>query len=533
MPKPDVLLGEDSRTGMLRGFESVGRLMALTLGPIGGNIANERDGTREIEILRDAATAARRVIEIPNVRENPGAMLMRHIVWNVREQVGDGSATAAVIAHALAKEMQRVIAAGANAMIVKRGVERGLRAAVKALDEMAMPLEGEENIAAVATAAVGDAEIGKVLGEIFDVLGPHASVVIVPYVATDHDRVYREGARFRGGYVSSYLVNDETRRMAVLEDVHIAVADMNFATAESAANLLEQVVAAGGKNLFVICKLCSDKAIGVFAANNDGKKIFSSAATLKPIGDARRGTFENIAILTGAQPLNDKMGMAPEEITIHDLGHADRVVVEKEAFTIVGGKGDPGARQKRIQELRERVRKAHDPEERDTARELLTSFSEGVAELRIGALTGQERKELTEIAEQAIKTVTAGMESGVVPGGGAAYLACIPAVNALEATGDEAFGIQIVARVLEEPLRRIAANSDVHPPLALAEAQARGVGYGLDARTGEIVNMLEEGIVDPAIVARRALEHGVSGALMLLTTDALVIHRKPKENVEP
>lgn len=533
MPRPDVLLGEQSRISMLRGFDSMGRLMALTLGPIGGNIANERDGTREIEILRDAATAARRIVQLPDPHENPGAMLMRHIVWSVRKQVGDGSATAAVIAHALAREMQRIIAAGANAMVLKRGVERALETAVKALEELAVPLEGEDSIAAVATAACGDPEIGKLLGEIYDVLGPHANVVITPYVATFHDRAYREGARFKGGYVSPYLLNETTRQAAILEDAYILAADMSFDTAESAGHLLEQVAQAGGKSLLVICKQCSDKAVGVFAANNERRTVYATVANMKPTGDARRGMVENIAILTGGQPLNDKMGLSPMGITIGDMGRAERIVVEREAFTIIGGRGAASAVRERVARLRERARTAADVEERDICRELLTQFSAGVAELRLGALTGQERSQLTETAEQAIKAVMAGMESGVVPGGGAAYLACIPAVQALQAEGDEAFGVQAVARALEEPMRRIAANSNIHPPLAIAQAQMLGAAYGLDARTGVVVDMLAQGIADPAIVVQRALEHGVSGAMMLLTTDALVIHRKPKENVEP
>ena len=200
---------------------------------------------------------------------------------------------------------------------------------------------------------------------------------------------------------------------------------------------------------------------------------------------------------------------------------------------IVGGQGDRQAVQERVNKLRQRARAASDIEERDTYRELLTHFSSGMAELRIGALTSQERSKLTETAEQAMKAVMAGMESGIVPGGGAAYLACIPAVEAVSADGDEAIGVRIVARVLQEPMRRIAINANVHPPLAIADAQRHGPGYGLDARTKEIVDMLNEGIADPAVVTRRALQQGVSGAMMLLTTDALVIHRKPKESVEP
>lgn len=533
MPKPNLLLGESSRVSMLRGFETVGHLVSLTLGPVRGTIANERDGTREIEMLRDAATAVRRVIQLPEPTEDPGAMLMRHIVWNMRQEVGDGSATASVIAYGLAREAQRVIAAGANAMIIRRGVEKALAAALGALDDLAMPLDGEDRIAAVATAACGDPEIGKLLGEIFDVLGPHAQIVIVPYVATYHDRAYREGARFEGGYVSPYLLTDQLHQSAVLEDVHVLVADLVIETAEGAAHLLGQVVQLGGKNLLIICKKISDKAIGVLVTNNERDTVRCTVSSLKPIGDARRGTISNIAVITGGQPLNDRSGLVPEMVTASDFGYADRIALDKEQIVIVGGHGDPTAIQERMGDLRELLRNARDPEERETLRMLTAQLSRGVAELRVGGLTGEDRTRLTEISKHAIKAVEAGMESGIVPGGGAAYLACIPAVQALQLEGDELIGASILAQVLEEPMRQIAKNSGVHPPLAISEAQRQGLGYGLDAVSQQIVNMLDAGIADPAIVARRALEHGVSGALMLLTTDALVIHRKPKESVDP
>jgi len=535
MPRPGLLLGESSRISMLRGFETVGRLVSLTLGPVRGAIANERDGTREIELIRDAATAVRRIIQLPQAAEDPGAMLMRHIVWNMRQEVGDGSATAAVIAYALAREAQRVIAAGANAMVLRRGVDKALGVALQALDEMSVPLEEEDRIAAVATAACGDPDLGRILGEIFDVLGPHAQIVIVPYVATFHDRAYRDGARFEGGYVSPYLLTDQAHRSALLEDAYVLVADLVIETAEGAAYLLEQVARLGGKNLFVVCKKISDKAIGTLVANNEHGTVFSTVASLKPIGDARRGTIENIAVLTGGQPLNDRAGLVPEMVRATDFGHADRVVLEKDQFIITGGQGTTAEIQARTRALQERLRSCRDPEERETLRMLVSQLSMGVAELRVGALTPQERTRLSEIAKQAIAAVQAGMESGIVPGGGAAYLASIPAVRALEAEleGDEAIGASLLARVLEEPMRQIATNAGVHPPVAVEQANRMGPGYGLDAVSREIVPMLEKGIADPAIVARRALEHGVSGALMLLTTDALVIHRKPKESVEP
>ena len=520
---------------MLRGFESMARLLSITLGPIGGNIANAREPKGEPELLTDAATIARRILSFPDSVETAGAMMMRHMVWRARADVGDGSATTAVLALAIAREAQHMVAAGANPMLIKRGIELATEVVVKALEGISVPLEGEERIAAVATAAIGDHEIGKILGEMYDVLGPNANIVIEPYIATYHDRAYHEGARFKGGYLSPYLLTDTTRRVAALDDVYVLVADMVFESAQSAQNILEQVVKAGGKNVFVICKNMSDKGIGVLVVNNERGSIHSCAANMKPIGEARRGMVEDIAVLTGGRGLTDKSGMAPESVTLKDLGRAERVVVTGEYYLIIGGKGDKQALRERVQKLRQRLRETHDPDERDTLRELLTHFSAGVGELRIGALTEQERKALTETAEQAMKVVAAGMEGGIVPGGGAAYLACIPAVEALakETQGDEAIGMQILARALEEPMRCIAGNAGAHPPLAIAEARRAGVGYGFDVRQKKTVHMIAEGIADPTLVVKRALQLASSGAMMLLTTEALVLSRKPKENFEP
>jgi chaperonin GroEL len=533
MPKPGVILGEESRVSMLRGFESMARLLALTLGPIGGNIANAREPKGEPELLNDAATIARRIINLPGRGEDAGAMMMRHIVWNVREQMGDGSATTAVLARSVAKETQRMIAAGANAMIVKRGIDKATAVAVEALDKMSVPLEGEARIAAVATAAVGDAEIGRLLGEMYDVLGPNANIVIEPYIATFHDRTYHDGARFKGGILSPYMYTDTTRRLAVLEDPYVLVADITLDSIESVRNILELVLNAGGKSVFVICKNMSDKGIGVMVANNEAGTIQSCVANMKPIGETRRGTVEDIALLTGGKPSTDKSGMAPEDVTLSDFGRAERVVVTKDYYLIIGGKGDRKAMRERVQKLRQRLRETFDGEERETLRELLPHFSAGVGELRIGALTEQERKSLTETAEQAMKTVQAGMEGGVVPGGGAAYLRCIDALDGLAVEGDEAIGVQILARALEEPMRCIVENAGLHPPLAIAESRRMGEGYGFDVIQTKVVNMVEAGIVDPTSIAKRALQQAVSGAMMLLTTDALVLHRKPKENFEP
>jgi chaperonin GroEL len=518
---------------MLRGFKSMARLLAITLGPVGGNIMNARNYRGEPEILTDAATVARRIIQLPDRVENAGAMVMRHMVWSMREDVGDGSATTAVLAQAIVNEMERVMAAGANPMMLKVGIEMATTAAVKALEEMSIPLEGEEHIAAVAIAATGNQEIGKLLGEIYDVLGPNAAITIEPYIATYHDRAYHEGARFKGGYISPYLLTDTIRHVAVLDDVYILAADMFIESPQAVQNILEQVYKAGGKSVLIISKSVCDKGIGIMVANNERDTVRSCAVNPKPVGDVRRGSLENIAILTGGRALTDKSGIAATDITFKDFGRAERAIVTKDYFTIIGGKGEKEASRERLQKLRQRLRETHDGEERQTLRELVTHFSGGVAELRIGALTEQERKALTETAEQMMKAVVAGMEGGIVPGGGAAYLACIPAVKALQAEGDVAFGIQILARALEEPMGCIAANAGAYAPVVIAEAQKAGTGYGFDVRQKKIVNMMEEGIVDPTIVVKRALQSASSGAAMLLTTDALILHRKPQENFEP
>ncbi|MHB0858923.1 MAG: chaperonin GroEL [Anaerolineae bacterium] len=533
MPTPDVILGEKGRAGMLRGFKSMARLLAITLGPIGGNIANDRNASGEPELLKDAATVARRVIQLPDRVEDAGAMLMRHIVWRVREEVGDGSATTAVLAQAIATEVDRMIAAGASPALLRRGIEKATDVAVKALEEMSLLLEGEDRIAAVATAATAEPGIGKLLGEMYDVLGPNANIIIEPYVATFHDRAYHEGARFKGGYLSPYLLTDSIRHLTVLDDVYVLVADMTFDSVESVQNAMEQVIKAGGKNILFICKSMSDKAIGVLVANNQRDVVRSGAANVKPVGDLRRGTLEDIAVLTGGNALTERSGMALKDVSIRDMGRAERVVVAKDYYVIIGGKGDKAAIRERAQKLRGRLRDTHDKEEREVLRELLTHFSAGVGELRIGALTPQERTALTEVAEEAMHAVMAGMENGIVPGGGVAYLNCIPAVKAIEAEGDEAIGVQILARALEEPMRCIAANSGVHPPLAIADALRAGPGFGFDVRNKQTVDMVEAGIVDPTLVTKRALQLASSGAVMLLTTEALVLHRKPKEIFVP
>jgi chaperonin GroEL len=534
MPKPEVLLGEDGRTGMLEGFNSMGRLLAITLGPIGGNIANSKHPQMTPELLTDAATIARRIIQIKDRKENVGAMMMRHIAWRVREEVGDGSATTAVLAQAIANEFNKVVAAGANPMIVRHGVEKATAAAIKALDGMSIPLKGEDRIAAVATAATGNAEIGKLLGELYDVLGPNANIVCTAWVSSTNDRAYHEGAQFKGNYLSPYMVTDKTRHIAALEDVYILVTDLDIESLEIIQRILELLVKLQGKNLLIICDRMSEKPLGVLIMNNDRGTIKSVAAKLKTIGEWKRSTLDDIALLVGGIPVINNPVFQAGDITLANFGHAEKVFVTNEDFTLVGGNGDKIKIRERTRGIREQLRKAQNMDERQTGREMLSHFSSGVGELRIGALTSDDRNALKVVAEQAIKTVSEGMENGIVPGGGSAYLGCIPAVLATPViNSEEAIGLHIIARALEEPMRRIVENANLHAPIAIAEALRQGPGYGMDVMRKQVVDMVAAGIVDPTLVAKRALELASSGATMLLTTDTLILRRKPEESFNP
>jgi chaperonin GroEL len=534
MPIPDVLFGPEMQERMLRGMESVARLLALTLGPLGGNIIHQRVNTTEPELLTDAATIARRLIELPDRVENVGAMIMRHIVWEMRDKYGDGSATAAVLAQCIAREMHRLSVAGVNPMLMRRGIDKGVAAATKALEEMSSPLEDADRIAGLATAAINEPRIGELLGEMYDTLGPYGSIVVQPYHAAEHDRVYYEGTRFSGEYVSHYLLSDETRYVAALSDTHVLVADVHFNTEQDAATVLDLAARSGVQNLFIICRNMWDKAIGMMAHNNrHGDKVKAYAATIRPVENLRPDMMRDIALLTGARFLTADTGFTLKELTAQDLGYAERVVATRQYVMIVGGRGDKKALRERAHMLRGQLKTLTRQEDKALLLERIARLTGGIGELRVAAFTEQERTALTEKAAHAIKVVQVGIEGGVVPGGGAAYLEAIPAVQAVQAVGDEAVGVQVVARALEEPLRVIASNAHIHPPLVLAECRKKGPGYGYDVRRGRVVNMLEAQIVDSTIVVQEALRRAASGAMMLVTSDTLVLHRKPAKSFAP
>lgn len=533
MPEPRVLDANQTQEGLKSGIDVISDVVSVTLGPRGGVVAHSQFGRNETELLTDGATIARRIIQLPERERDVGAMLMRHMVWRMRQDMGDGSVITAVLTQAILREAHRRIAAGANPMMIRRGIERALQAALQALGEMAVPVEGEEQIAALATAVTGDAEMGRVLGEIFDILGPEGALVVEEYASTYLEREYLEGARWKGNYDSPYFINDPARRRVVLENPRILITDSRFSELSDIQNLMEQMIREKAGPLAIIAWGISGVALGTLVTNSQRKILPAVSVKFGLLGEHRLRALEDMAIMTGARFITEQAGMRVADATISDLGRARRIEVTEKDFTIIGAQGDPQAIRRRLALIREQYLKADKPEERDQLRERVNWLSGGIGILKIGATSRKEREIKKERAQEAAKLISSAMEEGVVPGGGVAYLNLIDAVRAVPAEGDEAFGRDILAAALRAPAERIIQNAGFYPPVILDEARRKGRNYGYNALTGEIVDMMEAGIMDAAKVLRVALETAVSGATMAFTAGGLVLHRKPQESIEP
>jgi len=535
MERPKVILGRRASEGLNRGAHRLAYLLGLTLGPVAGTVVNYKDtGSDRCEMLTDAATIARRIIQLPDAAEDPGAMLLRQLVWRVRQKAGDGSATAAVLALAMLREARRVIAAGANPMLVRQGIDLGVAAAVKALQEMAVPVQGQDALAALATASCGNPELGRIVGEIFDTLGPDGVVNVQDYMGYYLDREYIEGCRFRGTFTSRFFLTDTNYRLVQLVRPYVFICDWNLTEMAQVAPLLELVLQKGDKRpLLVISSSQDGGALSTLLANHQKGVLQCCGVTLKGYGDAHRAALDDMALVTGGRFLYRDAKMDPHDVTLEDLGQAERIEVSEEYVTVFEGAGDRKAIRQRRQLLKAKLEEAKDRDEYLEIRERINRLSGGIAILKVGAPTDDERKRRREQAEEVVKLVADGCQAGIVPGGGAAYLACIPAVKAVRAEGEAAFGVAIVARALEEPMRRIVANAGLDPSAAVARVQERGAGFGVDVHTRQVVDMREVGIMDSVRVAQTALETAASGVNMIITTGAVVLTRKPVQRVEP
>lgn len=537
-PLPDkrLLFRHGARRALAVGAETAARLVRATLGPVARNVAIQplTGDDRTPEFLDDAGTILRRVIELPDKWMNMGVMLIRQLAWRVKDEVGDGTATAVVIADAIARESFKYVEAGGNPMMIRRGVERGLAVALECLDEIKTPITSQEEITQVAVAATGNEEMGRLLGEMFDIVGAEGTISVEETQRAQMDRRYIEGVSWDKGFISPYMVTDQERMEANLDSPVILICDHWLKEASQLVPLMQRLIAAGEKNLFIVGNDIEGDALSLLVTNKLHNRLTTVAVKAPGYGDRRGKILEDLAVLVDARVLSQEAGNLIEDVQISDLGRAQRVWVNKDFFSIIGGAGDPQKLRDRIADVKKDIKWYKEKKEEyeyNKALERLGKLSGGAAVLTVGAASEADMKLLKLKAEDGVRTVRAAIEDGIVPGGGVALLACSDRVRGLSADGDERVGVQILARALEEPLRRIVLNAGYEDAPIIAQIRESGPGFGYDVRSGAVVRMVDAGIYDPCRVVRCALETAVSGALMLITTETLILRRQTMYDV--
>lgn len=531
-----LVLAPKARIYMKRGFDTVGDALRPTLGPTAHTVLIEQmNRTDPPEIMDDAATTARRIIELP-IYINAGAMLMRHLVWRVLDQVGDGTATAAVLAQALLEEATRYIAAGANPAILRRGIESGLVLALEALCPQAAPLTGRDQIQRIAIAAGHDQEVAEKIGEIHEQYGPDIVISVQEWLANELSVEVADGSKWNSGFASSDFINDQERNLAWAEAPFLLLTDAYLERAEQVIPIMQRVLAAGGHELVFIAGKISDSALAVMLANNRSGTLHSVAIQApEGGGDHRAGVLQDLAAQTSGRFINSEAGDKVENAQLEDLGRCDLVWASRDFFSVIDGEEDPDAVDERIRAIQGALDDADAPYDRELMRLRLGRLTGGVAVLSVGAATKTEMLERKARAERAVKAVEAARREGVVPGGGVALVNCAKAIptDDPDLLLDERMGRLALVRALEEPLRVIVENAGAEPNPIVASVKSDSGRTGYDAVRGSLTDVFDAGILDPANVIRVALRNGVSAAVMLMMSEALIIPRFRLLHVDP
>ncbi|MCX5986401.1 MAG: chaperonin GroEL [Chloroflexi bacterium] len=538
----DVLLKPRARVALARGVDIMASVLRVTLGPMARAVVMAPViSTRTPELLTDAGTIARRIIELPDPYENMGAMLIRQMAWQVREKVGNGAATAATIAQALLHGANRQAASGTNVMMIRRGIEKGLAVAIDSLKDQAVPMESPEQIEALSIAAAGgDREIGRYVAEMLEIIGTDGVLLVEESTTMKTDREYIEGLQWDSGYVSAHFCTDLDRMEAILENPLVVATDLNIDRAEQLLPLLEAIIARkqagesfGGLVLFA--NEISGSALGLLATNHERDVLRCIGIKAPGAGDRRVRILEDISVLSGGRLIAEDAGDQMESATSVNIGRARRVWCNRDFFSIIGGSGTPSAIRERIAEIKRLLPTAEGDFERDKMRERMGKLSGGVGVLKVGAPSERERETRKQRGEEAIVAARAAAEEGVVPGGGAAYLACVPRLREFADTlnRDEAIGVKVLIGAMEAPTEWIIRNSARDHRAILARLRLSPPGHGYDAVGDRIADMTEAGILDPLKVVRGALEFAVSAGCMALTTEALILTDKSSPAVNP
>ncbi len=526
MAAKEILYAEKAREALLAGVNKLADAVKVTLGPKGRNVVIEK-AFGSPTITKDGVTVAKE-IELECKFENMGAQMVKEVASKTSDVAGDGTTTATILAQCIFREGTKLVTAGINPMALKRGIDKAVDAVVKELEKIAKPCKDRQEIAQVATiSANNDPTIGNIIADAMDKVGKEGVITVEESKSLDTYLEVVEGMQFDRGYISPYFVTDPDKMECVLEDAYILIHDKKISSMKDLLPILEQVVRSG-KPLLVIAEDVEGEALATLVVNKIRGVLQCCAVKAPGFGERRKAMLEDIAILTGGQVISEELGFKLENATLDQLGRARRIIVDKEHTTIVDGAGSKEAIEARVRQIRAQIEETTSDYDREKLQERLAKLVGGVAVIYVGAATETEMKEKKARVEDALNATKAAVEEGIVPGGGTAFIRCIPALDNVEVEGDEKHGVNIIRRALEEPLRQIAANAGFEGSIIVEKVKAESGPVGFDAATGEIKDLMAAGIIDPKKVSRTALQNAASISGLLLTTEAMVAE-KPKE----
>src|SRR6188508_1976520 len=525
MAHKELKFNEDARRSLERGVNAVADAVKVTLGPKGRYVVLDKKFGAPT-ITNDGVTIARE-IDVEDPFENQGAQLIREAATSTDDVAGDGTTTATVLAQAIVREGLKNVAAGANPMGLKRGIEKAVDAIVEELKAQSKEVAGKEDIARVGTVVSREREIGDVIADAIEKVGKDGVVNVEEGQTFGLDLEFTEGMQFDKGYLSPYMITDPERMEAELEEPYVLIANQKIGAVKDILPVLEQVIQAG-RPLLIVAEDVEGESLATIVVNKL-RGTFTAVAVKAPgFGDRRKRMLEDIAIITGGEVITEEMGLKLENTKLSQLGKARKVVVDKDTTTIIDGAGDSEAIKARIKQLKAEIENTDSDFDREKLQERLAKLSGGVAVIKVGAATETEMKEKKHRVEDALQATRAALEEGIVPGGGVALLNAISAIKADDLEGDERTGAQIIVRALEEPVRQLAENAGLEGSVVLDKVRSAKAGEGLNVVTGEIEDLVKAGIIDPTMVTRSALQNAASIAKNILTTEAIVAEAPEK-----
>src|ERR671926_737752 len=527
MAAKQVVFDEQARHALHVGVNTLAQAVRTTLGPKGRNVALDKKWGAPA-VTHDGVTVAKE-IELENHFQNMGAQMLKQAATKTNDVAGDGTTTSTVIAQAIVTEGLRNLAAGANPMLMKRGIDAATAAVVEEIKKESTPLKGHDDIQHIAAISANDAEIGKLLAEAMDKVGRDGVITVEEGKGLKLEVEYTEGMQFDRGYISAYFITDSGRMEAALDEPYILITDKKISAITDIVPVLEKLVQTGNKNVVIIAEDVDGEALATLVVNKL-RGTFSALAIKAPgFGDRRKEMLQDIAVLTGGQVISEEVGLKLENVNLTMLGQARRVTATKDNTTIVEGKGSQQAIEARMKQIRAQIEDTTSDYDREKLQERLAKLAGGVAVIKVGAPTEVELKEKKHRIEDALSATRAAVEEGIVAGGGTALVNALPALDKLQLEGDERTGVEILRRALEEPLRQIAFNAGAEGSVVVAAVKGFEPGKGFDARTGEYTDMFKAGIIDPAKVTRSGLQNAASIAGMLLTTETIITDLPEKE----